>query len=159
MSFKELSLFNEALLAKQTWRLLHNKISLFYRVFKSRFCPNCSITDAKEGHGGSYAWKNILKCQGMIRRGAKWRVGNGESIKIWGDNWLPIINKFGVHGPLTTEFQDAAVSTLIDPFSHTWDHNSLVAALGPTNVDLAKKTFFNRGHANESELGKKKRDQ
>ena len=37
MGFKELSLFNKALLAKQTWRLLHNKNSLFYRVFKTRF--------------------------------------------------------------------------------------------------------------------------
>ena len=68
MGFKELSLFNEALLAKQTWQLLHNKNSLFYRVFKSQVFPNCSIMKAKEGHGGSYAWKSILKGQGVIRR-------------------------------------------------------------------------------------------
>ena len=123
MNFKELSLFNEALFAKQTWCLLHNKNSLFYRVFKSKFFPNYSIMDAKEGRGGSYAWKSILKGQGVIRRGVKWRVRNGESIKIWDNNWLPIINNFKMHGPLTAEFQDAAVSTLIDPFSRTWDHN------------------------------------
>ena len=50
--------------------------------FKSRFFSNCSIMEAKEGHGGSYAWKNILKGRGVIRRGAKWGVRNGESIKI-----------------------------------------------------------------------------
>ena len=82
MGFKELSLFNEALLAKQTWKLLHNKNSLFYRVFKSRFFPNGSIMDVNEGRGGSYAWKSILKGQEVIKRGAKWRVGNGETIKI-----------------------------------------------------------------------------
>ena len=96
MGFKELSLFNEALLAKQTWQLLHNKNSLFYRVFKSRFFPNCSIMEAKEGHGGSNAWKSNQKGRGVIRRGVKWRVGNGESIKIWGNNWLPTINNLGV---------------------------------------------------------------
>ena len=89
MGFKELSLFNDALLANQTWRLLHNKNSLFYKVFKSKFFPNFTIMDAKEGQSGSYAWRSIVKGREVIRRGAKWRVGNGESIKLWGDSWLP----------------------------------------------------------------------
>ena len=46
MSFKDLSHFNEALLAKKTLRLLHDKSSLFYRIFKARFFPNCSIMEA-----------------------------------------------------------------------------------------------------------------
>ena len=33
MEFKDLLKFNNALLAKQTWHLLHDKSSLFYRVF------------------------------------------------------------------------------------------------------------------------------
>ena len=71
MGFKELPLFNDSLLAKQIWRLLHNKNSLFYRIFKSKFFPNCSIIEAKEGRGGSYAWKSILHGREVIRRGAK----------------------------------------------------------------------------------------
>ena len=82
MGFKELSLFNEALLAKQTWRLLHNKNSLFHRVFKSRFFQNGSIMDANEGRGGSYFWKSILKGREVIKSGAKWRVGNGKLSKF-----------------------------------------------------------------------------
>ena len=37
MGFKDLALFNDALLAKQAWQLLHNDRSLFYRVFKENF--------------------------------------------------------------------------------------------------------------------------
>lgn len=84
MGFKELYLFNDALLANQTWRLLHNKNSLFYKVFKSKFFPNFTIMDAKEGQSVLYAWKSIMKEREVIQRGAKWRVRNGESIKLWG---------------------------------------------------------------------------
>ena len=78
MGFKELVLFNDAFLARQTWRLLHNQNSLFYQVFKSKFFPNCSILEAKEGRGSSYAWRSILRGREVIWRGAKWRVGDGE---------------------------------------------------------------------------------
>ena len=37
MGFKDLANFNDAFLAKKAWRLLHNKDSLFYRVFKMKF--------------------------------------------------------------------------------------------------------------------------
>ena len=87
----------------QTWRLLHNKNSLFYEVFESKFFPNCSIMEAEERHGGSYAWKSILNGKEVIWQGAKWRVGNGESIKLWGDNWLPSLQNLRLQSPLTTE--------------------------------------------------------
>ncbi|KAK9997383.1 hypothetical protein SO802_022069 [Lithocarpus litseifolius] len=146
MGFKDLSLFNEALLGKQVWRLLHNKNSLFYRVFKSRFFPDCTILEAK-GHGGSYAWKRILKGRGVILRGARWRVGDGESIKIYGDNWLPTATNSGIHGPLPLEFQNASVSSLINHQTHTWDLDALSTALSPFEADLVQKITLSRGQS------------
>ena len=55
MGFKELKKFNEAMLAKQVWRLIHDKESLFYRVFKVKFFPTGDVFDAKI-KSGSYAW-------------------------------------------------------------------------------------------------------
>ena len=37
LGFKEIKKFNEALLAKQVWRMLKNLESLCHRVFKARF--------------------------------------------------------------------------------------------------------------------------
>ena len=89
MGFKDLTIFNEAMLAKLAWRLLHDDKSLFYRVFKARFFPRETILEAKESSFASYAWKSTLKGRDVILQGALWRIGDGKRVRIWGDNWLP----------------------------------------------------------------------
>ena len=36
MGFRDIHAFNLALLAKQTWRLIHQNHSLFFRVYKAQ---------------------------------------------------------------------------------------------------------------------------
>ena len=67
MGFRDLSMFNNSLLAKQTWRLLKNPDSLFSKVFKAKFYPNCSILEAKDSRSASYAWHSILKGRDIIK--------------------------------------------------------------------------------------------
>lgn len=59
LGFKDLCKFNEAMLAKQVWWLIHDIEPQFYKVFKAKYIPNCSIFEAKSS-SGSFAWKNIL---------------------------------------------------------------------------------------------------
>ena len=66
MGFQDLALFNDSLLAKQAWRLLNEKTSLFYKVFKARFFPNSSIMEVANSRLGSYAWKSILKGRDVL---------------------------------------------------------------------------------------------
>ena len=80
MGFKEIEKFNDALLAKQVWRMMNNHDSLCYRVFKARFFANGSILDAKESSLGSYAWKSILSARDIIKKWAVWRIGDGQSV-------------------------------------------------------------------------------
>ena len=105
--FKDLALFNDALLGKQAWRLLHHKKSLFYRFFKSKNFPNCSIMEAPESNAGSYAWHSILKRRDILLKGAKWRVGSGESIGVWLDAWLPSHDHPRVLSPIVECFEEA----------------------------------------------------
>ena len=84
MGFKDLALYNDALLAKQTWRLLHDTQSLFYKVFKAKFFPNSTVLEAKCPQSASHAWKSIIKGRDVIKRGGLWRIGAGYSVQVWG---------------------------------------------------------------------------
>ena len=71
MGFKDLANFNDALLAKQAWRLLHNKDSLFYRVFKMKFFFKLWHLEAQESSTGSHAWHSIIKGKRCSAQGYK----------------------------------------------------------------------------------------
>ena len=88
MSFRDIQAFNLALLVKQAWRLIHNTHSLFYRVYKARYFPNCSFMDAVLGHNPSYVWCSLLAAREIIRERAFWKVGDGRKIEASTHKWL-----------------------------------------------------------------------
>ena len=88
MGFRDIQAFNQALLAKQAWRLIHNTHSLAYRVYKRRYFPNCSFMDAELGNNPSYVWRSLLAARNIICEGSKWKVGDGRTIDISTHNWL-----------------------------------------------------------------------
>ena len=88
LGFRELRSFNLALLAKQGWRLQTNSTSLFSRVYKAKYFPHCSFTEAKVGRNLSYAWRSLMAAQSIIQRGMRWQVGDGNKIRVWHDKWV-----------------------------------------------------------------------
>ena len=122
MGFKDLEKFNEAMLAKQVWRLLTDHTSLFYQVFSSKFFPNGSILDAKPS-SSSYAWQSIVKAIPLVKYGMLWRVGDGKQIKIFGERWLPGEEPAKVVSSSSSSTIDWTVNLLMDSNGASWnDH-------------------------------------
>ena len=113
-----LTKFNNSLLAKQVWWLIHQEESLFARVFKAKFYLNCSLFDVPSSTKGSYAWKSIFQARNVVELGIAWRVGDGKSIRIRGDKWLPSNPSKKIISPPASLLLDARVSDLIDEELH-----------------------------------------
>ena len=130
MGFRNLQAFNLAMLAKQGWRLLSNPHSLVAGIYKAKYFPHDDVLNSQLGNNPSYAWRSIFNDLKVIKRGTRWRVGNGKVIHIWEDKWPPIPSTFKVISPprILTDFP--MVSTLIDSESRRW------------KVDLVRSIFL-----------------
>ena len=138
LGFRDLALHNDSLLAKQAWRLLHNCSSLFYKVFKARFFPRCSIMEATDSRSASYAWRSILKGRDVLQGGVRWRVGDGKSIKIWQDYWLPRKHSPQVLSYPLESMENASVSALIIAGTRRWNEEMIDGIFAPEEAAMIK---------------------
>ena len=88
MGFRDIQAFNLAMMAKQAWRLIHHTHSLFYRVYKVRYFPNCSFMEAEIRHSKSFVWWRLVVARKVIMEGSRWKVVNGMQIMADSRNWL-----------------------------------------------------------------------
>ncbi|KAL2937830.1 hypothetical protein RDABS01_021279 [Bienertia sinuspersici] len=88
MGFRDLEVFNVALLGRQAWRLIRGTETLLGRVMKAKYFPNRPFLDSSLGLMGSYSWRSIWSSKALIKEGIIWRVGNGKDINIWNDPWV-----------------------------------------------------------------------
>ena len=89
MGFGVFGLFNQAMLAKQGWRLLTNPESLCAKVLKGRYYHDSDFLAATKKRNSSHTWRAILHGRECLNLGLIKRVGDGASINIWEDPWIP----------------------------------------------------------------------
>ena len=134
--FKDIEVFNQALLAKQAWRLLHNPSCLFSLFFKSRYFSEIPFLQAATGSRPSFAWKSILHGRSLLEKGLRLCIGDGESTSVWSGQWLfdgrmraPLMKNIFVD-------LDLKVFQLIDPHSKTWDPDILQDLFFQNDIDI-----------------------
>ncbi|WVZ54110.1 hypothetical protein U9M48_004965 [Paspalum notatum var. saurae] len=135
LRFKNMEMFNLALLARQAWRVLQDSESLSARVLKAAYFPHCDLLEAELGSSPSKIWQSILEGKEVLSHWLIRRIGDGETTRIWDMNWLPRdgwlrpvpCNRTGRH---------VWVSHLIDSSTCTWNQQMLTAFLTPPDQDV-----------------------
>ena len=127
MGFRDLRAFNLALLAKQGWRMVQCKDSLLYKCFKARCFPRSSFLDAKVSPNCSYVWRSLMDAQPILLFGHCWRVGNGLSINVLKDRWIPNYPTNKILHPVHRDVEEMMVADLINLDLHIWRNEEIMA--------------------------------
>ena len=120
MDFCDLKVFNLAMLAKQGWRMILEIDSFLYRCFKARYFPRTTFLEAVESPNSSFVWKSNMATLPILKLGHCWRVGNGCSIRVQGDKWIPNHPTNKIMHPPNDDIEDRVVSDLIGHDLHAW---------------------------------------
>lgn len=120
MGFRNYQVFNQALLAKQAWRILWNPSSLCARVLKARYFKDGSIMNATCPSNVSFTFKSIIHGRDFLREGTIQRIGDGSRINIHHDSWIP---RMGSLKPLGEVYVPGItkVSDLLNSHGTNWD--------------------------------------
>jgi hypothetical protein len=78
MGFRDFGVFNQALLARQAWRLIEIPDSLCARLLKARYYPNGNLLDTAFIRNPSPSWQGVMHGLELLKRGAIWRIGTGS---------------------------------------------------------------------------------
>jgi hypothetical protein len=89
MGFRDIELFNIAMLAKQAWCILQNNEALSSRILKAVYFSNSEFLDASLGSAPSQVWRATFEGKEARKLGLIRRIGSGEDTHAWNQNWLP----------------------------------------------------------------------
>lgn len=138
MGFRDLKTFNQALLAKQGWRLMCDGGSLAHKIMRARYFKNAQFLDASRGYHPSFVWRSIWGAKSLLMEGLKWRVGNGASIRVWDMAWLPGDSSSKVPTPNVESREDLMVAELLSA-NGGWDAVALAHHLTEEDAMLARE--------------------
>lgn len=135
MGFKDMEDFNQALLAKQSWRVLSNPGSLLSQIYKGRYFARMNFLECGEGCRPSYTWKSIIHGRELLKKGLMHGIGDGKETFVWIDKQP--------RRPCSKEVLmniDLKVSDIMDN-NGTWIESLLQDIVPPDEIVRIKEIF------------------
>ena len=100
--------------------VMRDDSSLVSYLLKAKYYPYCNILDDELGRKPSFTWRSLWGARDVIKRGLRWIVGNGESIDVSTNGWIPRSSTFRIVSPCLTNLSNMKVRDLIDADNGCW---------------------------------------
>ena len=144
MGFRDPHQFNIALLGKHGWRFMTNPNSLCARVMKGRYFPDTDFLHASVPKSVSTTWRAIIAGREALQAGLVMRVGDGSSINVWTDKWIPgTLSMKPLFRPPSTNVQ--TVSDLIVTENWSWRQDLIRTTFIAPDADAILNIPIRRG--------------
>ena len=114
LGLKRFELMNQAMLAKQFWRIAHNPQSLLARTLKVKYFPKGFTHDCSPKPHNSWIWRNIIKSETIKLKEGKWWIGRGSYIPITHKDWFSQLTNLW-----DNNFSGTAPRTVVDLINHS----------------------------------------
>lgn len=85
----------------------------------------------------------------MVSDGMRWRVGDGNKIRIWGLKWLSTPSTFSIQSPIFVFQEDAKVEQLIDKPKGEWNEGMIREIFSEEEVAQILIIRLSRGQAQD----------
>lgn len=127
------------MLAKSAWRLVNNSNPVVTNLMKATYYPDTDFLHVTMGANLSYIWRSILEAHGVVRQGARKRIGDGNSTRGWKVPWLPCQENGYLTTEMPTQLEHITVSNLLDEEQMGWDDEILQDICNERDINLIKQ--------------------
>ena len=94
-----------------------------------------------------------MAAQNVVKQGCRWQVGDGVSINVWNDRWLPHPTTFKITSPPCIFLPESAiVSALIDDTVGEWKHGLINAAFLPQDANKILSIPINKNRNRDRQV-------
>ncbi|CAA7020450.1 unnamed protein product [Microthlaspi erraticum] len=114
LGFREIQSFNDALLAKLSWRILTKPDCLLSRILKGKYCHEIDFLDVPISSSTSHGWRGILIGRDLLKKNLGKVIGDGKDTSMWNDPWLSLDHPTRPMGPPNLQDKDLRVSAIIN---------------------------------------------
>uniref|UniRef100_A0A2N9EYL8 Reverse transcriptase domain-containing protein n=1 Tax=Fagus sylvatica TaxID=28930 RepID=A0A2N9EYL8_FAGSY len=143
LGFRKTKEVNMALIAKLSWMVASKRNSICMELLRKKYKVRKDWLSKEPMKTASPIWRAIEKAKKIVLKGACYMVGDGNSINIWKDPWVPWLEDFKPK-PKDDSIQlnPQMVSSLIDQNAHKWKLEALEQLFDQESVEAISRIII-----------------